>query len=296
MKTDMESNSNNTKEKEYKKFINFGKLYPFESTFFSNEENLVSELKKDIEKKFKSSNTYIIDTMFDSNQNKIIPREEKLTFTKISSAEDYFFGTFIRTSNSKDVLTNIIDNESNKKLDPNTFYFEYNTLFYIDYKNQAISFIKTEHIRNVYPFLEIFLNNNNFLNIKIAPLVKSEEEIKQSVITKVDITCSKVSINPHVDFVEMKNLEKMGCVVKDYKLTVSLKEIKKGFSHHLLNFRDKNKESVKRMSISTLNEDIDLLTNTYTKSVPIKLTNNYEKNYTVIENTLKEELLKAIQG
>ena len=50
MKTDMESNSNNTKEKEYKKFINFGKLYPFESTFFSNEENLVSELKKDIEK------------------------------------------------------------------------------------------------------------------------------------------------------------------------------------------------------------------------------------------------------
>lgn len=40
---------------------------------------------------------------------------------------------------------------------------------------------------------------------------------------------------------------------------------------------------------------IDLLTNTYTKSVPIKLNNNYEQDYQTIEFTLKSELLKAIQ-
>lgn len=288
--------SNDTKEKEYKKFINFGKLYPFESTFFSNEENLIDEIKKDIEKKFKNSDKYIIDTRFDAKSNKIIPREEKLTYTKIDSSDDYFFGTFIRTSNSQDVLTNIKYNESNEKIDPNQIYFEYNTLFYIDYKNRAISFIKTEHIRNVYPFLETFFNNNNFLNVKIAPLIKSEEEIKQSIITKIDIAFSRVSINPNVNFVEMKNLEQMGCKVKNYKITVSLEEVKNNFANKLLNFRNQNKDNVKKMSISTLNEDIDLLTNTYTKSVPIKLTNNYEEDYNVIENILREELFKAIQG
>ena len=287
--------SNDTKEKEYKKFINFGNLYPFESTFFSNEENLIDEIKKDIEKKFKNSDKYVIDTSFDTKSNKIIPREEKLTYTKIDSSDDYFFGTFIRTSNSQDVLTNIKYNESNEKIDPNQIYFEYNTLFYIDYKNRAISFIKTEHIRNVYPFLETFFNNNNFLNVKIAPLIKSEEEIKQSIITKVDIAFSRVSINPNVNFVEMKNLEQMGCKVKNYKITVSLEEVKNNFANKLLNFRNQNKDNVKKMSISTLNEDIDLLTNTYTKSVPIKLTNNYEEDYNVIENILREELFKAIQ-
>ena len=49
------------------------------------------------------------------------------------------------------------------------------------------------------------------------------------------------------------------------------------------------------MSISTFNEDIDLLTNRFTKSVPIKLSNNYETDFSTIENTLKVELLKAIQ-
>ncbi len=295
MAKDNKSGSNTTKEKEYKKFINFGQLYQSKQSFVANEENFIEILKEDINIKFRDSDKYIIDTEFDSKQNKIISKEEKLTFTKINSSNDHFFGTFIRTSNSQDVLTNIIDNESNKKIDPNKIYFEYNTLFYIDFKNKSISFIKTEHIRNVYPFIELFLNNNNFINIKIAPLIKSEDEIKQSIITKVDISCSQVSVNSNVDFVELKNLENMGCIVKDYRLTVALEEVKKGFPDRLLNFRNKNKENVKKMSISTLNEDIDLLTNTYTKSVPIKLTNNYESNYNIIESTLRDELLKAIQ-
>lgn len=49
------------------------------------------------------------------------------------------------------------------------------------------------------------------------------------------------------------------------------------------------------MSITTFDEAIDLLTNSFTKSVPIKLSNNYEKDFSIIENTLKTELLKAIQ-
>lgn len=290
-----EQNIETTKEKEYKKFINFGSLYIAESTFSSNEDNFIQELRKEIDSNFRNSNKYIIDKMYDSKQDKIIDRNEKLEFTRLSSDNEHFFGTFTRISNTKDVLTNIVDNKSNEKIDPSSIYFEYNTLFYIDYQKKAISFIKTEHIRNVYPFLEIFLNNNNFLNIKIAPLIKTEEEIKESVITQVEVTCARTEINSNTDFVELNNLEKMGCKVKDYKLTVSLENVKSSFSTKLLDFRNKNKENVKKMSISTSNEDIDLLTNTYTKSVPIKLNNNYEQDYHTIEFTLKNELLKAIQ-
>lgn len=192
-------------------------------------------------------------------------------------------------------MTDIIDNRSQEKINPDSIYFEHNTLFYIDFENEAISFIKTNHIKNVYPFLELFINDNNILNIGIAPLVKTEKEIQESVITQVDITCATTEIDPNTKFVEMKNLEKMGCKVKDYKLTVSLENIKTSFSSNLLNFCNKNRKNFKKLSISTLNEDIDLLTNTFTKSVPIKLHNNYEQDYSTIQYALKIELLKAIQ-
>lgn len=283
------------KEKEYKKFISFGSLYITESTFSSNEDNFIQQLQNHINCIFKNNNKYIVDTIYDAKQEKTISRDEKLEFTKLNADNEHFFGTFTRISNSKDVLTNIVDNTSNEKIDPSSIYFEYNTLFYIDYKNKAISFIKTEHIRNVYPFLEAFLNNNNFLNIKIAPLIKPDEEIKQSIITQVDIVCARTEINPNTDFVSLNNLEKMGCTVKNYKLSVSLGAVKNNFASSLLNFHHKHKENIKKMSISTLNEDIDLLTNHYTKTVPIKLHNNYEEDYNTIELTLRYELLKAVQ-
>lgn len=284
-----------TKEKEYLKAINFGKIKLQESTLISNEENFIRELKKSLFNKFDKKNEYVINEMYDSKQNKIIARSEKLVFTKLNASESHLFGTFPRISNTKDVLTDIVDNESQRKIDPETIYFEHNTLFYIDFSTSSISFIKTQHIKNVYPFLELFLNNNNFLNVKIFPLIKTEQEIKETVVKSVNITCARQEIDTSSDFVELKKLEKIGCVIKDYKLTVNLETVNNSFPGNLLNLYNKNKKSVKKMSISTLNEDIDLLTNTFTKSVPIKLKNNYDQDYSTIEFTLKNELLKAIQ-
>lgn len=295
---DIASNAKNiksTKEKEYKKYINFGQLKLKESTFIANESTFISEMKKNLETKFTNNNEYVLDKIYDPSTNRILDRKEKLSFKKISSSEKHFFGTFSRLSNNKDVLTDIVDNKSNEKIDPNTIYFEHNTLFYIDYNLQAISFIKTEHIKNVYPFLEAFINDNNLLNITIIPLVKNDDEIKESVITELEIALATVEISQDKTFVGLGNLEKMGCKVKNYKLNVNLSAANKTFPLNLLNFRSKNKKTIKKMSISTLDEDIDLLTNRFTKSVPIKLGNNYEKNYPIIESTLKNELIKAIQ-
>lgn len=283
-----------TKEKEYKKFINFGKLSLIEPSLLVNDDNFIDEIKKDLKNKFVDSDEYIIDTFFDEKQGKVISREEKLVFTRLNSNDKHFFGTFSRISNNKDVLTDIMDNRSNEKIDPESIYFEHNTLFYIDFSLKAISFIKTNHIKNVYPFLEIFLNNNNILNVKLFPLIKTEAEIKDSIITELTISCANVNTFEE-NFVEMKNLENLGCKIKDYKLSVTLEEIKPHFSDTILCFRNKHKNNLKKMSISTLNEDIDLITNTFTKSIPIKLNNNYEQDYSTIENTLKLELFNAIQ-
>lgn len=277
--------SNDTKEKEYKKFINFGKLYPFESTFFSNEENLIDEIKKDIEKKFKNSDKYIIDTRFDAKSNKIIPREEKLTYTKIDSSDDYFFGTFIRTSNSQDVLTNIKYNESNEKIDPNQIYFEYNTLFYIDYKNRAISFIKTEHIRNVYPFLETFFNNNNFLNVKIAPLIKSEEEIKSMIANSFSLTFYDNSNK----YIGLKQSSLFDCEFGELTIKAKLKDKNKNIMKNLINVFKRNSD-VKSLSASTDSEDIDILKSSFTKHVTIELSKNYKNDLDRIKQTLAKEL------
>ena len=132
-----------TKEKEYKKFINFGKLSLIEPSLLVNDSNFVDEIKKDLKVKFSNSSEYTIDTFFDEKQEKVISREEKLVFTKLSSSTNHFFGTFSRISNNKDVLTDIMDNKSNEKIDPESIYFEHNTLFYIDFSLKAISFIKT---------------------------------------------------------------------------------------------------------------------------------------------------------
>ena len=156
--------SSPVKEKDYKKFINFGKIYLFEPSLTCTDDNFITEIKEDLNSKFSESNKYIISEIFDTKQEKTIERSEKLVFTRLNNSNSHFFGTFSRISNSKDVLTDIVDNESNEKIDPNSIYFEHNTLFYIDFDNSAISFIKTNHIKNVYPFLESFLNNNNFKN------------------------------------------------------------------------------------------------------------------------------------
>lgn len=284
-----------TKEKEYKKYINFGQLKLKEPTFISNEDSYINEMKKSFETKFAHSNEYIIDKIYDSKVNHLVNRVDKLSFKKINASDDHFFGAFSRFSNNKDVLTDILYNHSNEKIDPNTIYFEHNTLFYIDYNSGSISFIKTEHIKNVYPFLEVFINDNNILNISIIPLVKNDKEISESVISELEIALASVDIPQDQSFVGLSGLEKMGCTIKNYKLNVTLDSVTSNFSQKLLLFRSKNRKKIKKMSITTFDEAIDLLTNSFTKSVPIKLSNNYEKDFPIIESTLKSELLKAIQ-
>ena len=72
-------------------------------------------MKQDIQSKFCNNSKYIIDKTFDVKQEKLIDKAEKLVFTKLTSSDSHFFGTFSKVSNTKDVLTDIVYNESNEK-------------------------------------------------------------------------------------------------------------------------------------------------------------------------------------
>lgn len=80
-----------TKEKEYKKYINFGKLFSKENTFLANSDNFITELKRNLNSKFIHNNEYIIDKKYDAKQDKVVSREEKLVFTKLDSSIRIFF-------------------------------------------------------------------------------------------------------------------------------------------------------------------------------------------------------------
>lgn len=49
--SDVKKDIKATKEKEYKKYINFGRLQLKEPTLLSNEDNFINEMKKSLEKK-----------------------------------------------------------------------------------------------------------------------------------------------------------------------------------------------------------------------------------------------------
>lgn len=48
--SDVKKDIKATKEKEYKKYINFGRLQLKEPTLLSNEDNFINEMKKSLEK------------------------------------------------------------------------------------------------------------------------------------------------------------------------------------------------------------------------------------------------------
>lgn len=93
--SNVKKNIKTTKEKEYKKYINFGKLQLKEPTFISNEDTFIDEMKKQLEAKFINGNEYVLDKIYDPKTEHLIDRKEKLSFKKITSSNDHFLVLFL---------------------------------------------------------------------------------------------------------------------------------------------------------------------------------------------------------
>lgn len=95
------------------------------------------------------------------------------------------------------------------------------------------------------------------------------------------------------DFVELKHINSEDCEISEFKFEAKLKKVKNNFVSNLID-KYKNNKEIKKLSVSDDTEEVDLIKSIFTKQVSIELTKDYRKDFSKIEETLKNELLKII--
>lgn len=211
---------------------------------------------------------------------------EDVSFEKISIDKNHFFGCIHRNS-TIDILTEI-KSKSDITLEAEDIILESSTYFYVDLNNLGMSVIKTQKIPNPERFIEKLIYNKSALNINMAAFRKSDAEIKSLLATSFTMTfCSD-------DFVALSGIDKADCEFKEYTLSAKLKNSSPSFIKKILEY--KNNSTLKKLSVSTNNEDVDLIKNIFTKQVSIELTKNYKNDLDKIKNTLSQELLKIVNA
>ena len=252
---------NELKVKSYKKLLNFYMII-FEPSF------------KDLSK---TNNTILYDCFSSMFKNK-------------DSVSNHIFASICRTSDL-DVLTEIRNSKGTEIEDTSDFILESYTYFYIDFNKMGVSVIKTQKIPSPDGYIKSLISNNSFINLSLEPFKKNDNEIKDMLINKISVSFYDNS----QDFIELKHIDSEDCEISEFKFEAKLKKVKKNFVSNLMN-KYKNSKEVKKLSVSSDTEEVDLIKSIFTKQVSIELTKDYKKDFSKIEETLKNELLKIINA
>lgn len=236
----------------------------------------------------KNSETLLYDCFTNIFRYNNIVSNNGISFEKISLDTQHIFASICKTSDL-DVLTEIKNKDGIKIEEDTDFILESYTYFYIDFKNFGLSVIKTQKIPSADGYIKNLINNNSVINLSIEPFKKSDKEIKDMIINSFSMSFYDNSDN----FVELKNIDKNDCEISSFTFSAKLKKVKKNFVSDLLSKYRENKD-IKKISVSTDTEEIDLIKNIFTKQVSIQLTKDYKKDFSRIEETLNKELIKII--
>ena len=261
------------KVKSYKKLLNFYKII-FEPSF------------KDLSK---SNNTILYEFFSNIFKDRNLISNEGITFEKISLDTNHIFASICRTSDL-DVLTEIKSKEVQIE-DTSDFVLESYTYFYIDFDNMGVSAIKTQKIPSPDVYIKSLIENKSYIHLSLDPFKKSDTEIKDMLINKISLSFYDNSQN----FVELKNINSEDCEISEFKFEAKLKKVKKNFVSELIN-KYKGSKDIKKLSVSSDTEEVDLIKSIFTKQVSIELTKDYKKDFSKIEETLRIELLKIINA
>lgn len=257
--------------KQYKKYVNFFNI-GLEPSFGKENKALDLILKEAFERAFFKINKVSIDGA----------KIECLKMTK-----EFLFGC-IHKESELDILTELKNSADGNNINIDDLILEYLTFFYLDYKTACISVIKTQRIQNCYIYIENLLHKYSRYNFSIIPFKKEKEEIEQMIATGIKLTYIDVD-----DFKLLKDLNSDECQLSQFQLNAKFKKTSKNFVPNLIkNLKDNKK--VKKLSISTNNEDIDILKSTFTRQVAINLSKNFKQDLNSIMYSLRDELLKII--
>lgn len=274
MKENKKKEENEIKVQSYKKLLNFYKII-FEPSF------------KDVNK---TNNTILYDCFFNMFKNKDIVSNEGITFEKITLDDNHIFASICRTSDL-DVLTEIKNSKGTEIEDTSDFVLESYTYFYIDFNQMGVSVIKTQKIPSPDVYIKSLIGNNSYIHISLEPFKKSDNEIREMVINKISLSFYDNSQN----FIELKHINSEDCEISEFKFEAKLKKVKNNFVSDLIN-KYKNNKEIKKLSVSSDTEEVDLIKSIFTKQVSIELTKDYKKDFSKIEETLKNELFKIINA
>ena len=262
-----QSNSD-TKEKTYKKLINFYKIL-VDPSFYDANKTASDIIKECIIKSFRSQDTFQLD---------------EIVIQNIELDNDYFFASICRQSDL-DVLTEVKNAKNDKSINNADIIIENYTYFLINFKTLSFSVIKTKNIPKSDDFIKDFITKISLLNISVAPFAKTESEIKNMVANSFALTFYDNSNK----YIGLKDTALYNCEFQELSIKAKLKDKNKNFITTLLRLFKGNSD-VKSLSASTDSEDIDLLKNSFTKHVTIELSKNYKDDIHKIKEVLAKEL------
>lgn len=256
-----------TKEKTYKKLINFYKIAIDPS--FIDARKTSSEVLKE----------YIFKAFADKTFNL-----EDVVIEKIELDKNYFFGSICRRSDL-DILTEIKSATDEKSIKNADIIIESYTYFLIDLNNLSMSVIKTKKIPKSDEYIKDLILKISPLNVIIAPFIKNEEEIKSMIANSFSLTFYDNSNK----YIGLKQSSLFDCEFGELTIKAKLKDKNKNIMKNLINVFKRNSD-VKSLSASTDSEDIDILKSSFTKHVTIELSKNYKNDLDRIKQTLAKEL------
>lgn len=258
--------------KTYKKLINFYRIC-FDPSFREEGKDDKAILYESFCRIFKETN---------------IVSNGGVSFEKITLDKEHIFASICRTSDL-DVLTEI--KSKGKEIgDKSDIILESYTYFYVSFEKKGVSIIKTQKIPIADGYISDLISSQSFINVHLEPFKKTEEEIKDLNINKIIL-----SFCENYDFIELKNINKEDYEISEFKIEAKLKKVKKNFIKNIIS-KYKNNENIKRISVSTDTEEVDLIKNIFTKQVSIELTKDYKDDFPQFEDTLKNELFKIIDA
>lgn len=258
-----------TKEKTYKKLINFYKI-AIDPSFIAARKTSSQALKE-----------YIFKAFTDKTFNL-----EDVIIEEIELDENHFFGSICRRSDL-DILTEIKSATDEKSIKNADIIIESYTYFLIDLNSLSMSVIKTQKIPKSDEYIKDLILKISPLNVVIAPFIKKEEEIKSMIANSFSLTFYDNSDK----YIGLKQSGLFDCEFGELTIKAKLKDNKnnKNIMKNLIN-AFKGNSDVKSLSASTDSEDIDLLKSSFTKHVTIELSKDYKNDLDRIRQTLAKEL------
>ena len=256
-----------TKEKTYKKLINFYKI-AIDPSFIDTRKTSSEVLKEYIFKAFKNQTFNLEDVMIE----------------KIELDDNYFFGSICRRSDL-DILTEVKSVYDEKSIKNADIIIESYTYFLIDLNNLSMSVIKTQKIPRSDEYIKDLILKISPLNVVIAPFLKKEEEIKSMLANSFSLTFYDNSDK----YIGLKQSSLFDCEFGELTIKAKLKNKNKNIMRNLIN-TFKGNSDIKSLSASTDSEDIDLLKSSFTKHVTIELSKDYKNDLDRIRRTLAKEL------